>query len=213
MADIKLDSGKEITAHCPNSGSMKECCQPGQPVYVSYHDVATRKYKYSWQLIRMPSSLVGVNTATPNRLVYQSVKAGVIPELTGYQEIKAEVKVGERSRLDLLLTNGEDDLCYVEIKNCTLVQEGIASFPDAVTTRGQKHLRELQKLKKKGARSVMFYLIQRTDAKVFEPADSIDPEYGKELRKAHKRGVEILVYDVAIDLEKIYINEKIPFRL
>lgn len=213
LADIKLDSGKIITAHCPNSGSMTECCQAGQPVYVSYHDVPTRKYKYSWQLIQMPTSMVGVNTGVPNRLVYQSVKAGVIPELTGYHEIKAEVKVGDHSRLDLLLSNGDEDLCYVEIKNCTLVENGIASFPDAVTTRGQKHLRELQKLKKSGARCVMFYLIQRMDADYFKPADSIDPDYGIELRKAHNNGVEILVYDVAIDLEKICINSKIPFQL
>ena len=213
LADIRLDSGELITAHCANTGSMKECSLPGQPAFVSYHDVKTRKYKHTWELIEMPTAMVGVNTGVPNKLVYQSIKAGVISELTGYEEIKAEAKVGTKARLDILLSNGETDLCYVEIKNCTLVEDGIASFPDAVTTRGQKHIKELQTLKKQGHRSVMFFLVQRTDAKLFKPADSIDPEYGKALRRAHKKGVEILVYDVAIDLEKIYINQKIPFQL
>ena len=213
LADIRLDSGELITAHCANSGSMKECSLAGQPVYVSYHDVKTRKYKHTWELIEMPTSMVGVNTGVPNKLVFQSIKAGVISELTGYKEIKAEVKVGKHSRLDILLSNGENDRCYVEIKNCTLVENGVAFFPDAVTTRGQKHIKELQTLKKKGDRSVMFFLIQRTDAEIFKPADNIDPEYGKVLRRGFKNGLEILVYDVTIDLEKIYIHQKVPFQL
>ena len=161
----------------------------------------------------MPGSLVGVNTLIPNRLVYQSVEACVVEELNGYDTIRREVKTGDKSRLDLLLEKGETDRCFVEIKNCTLVEDGIASFPDAVTLRGQKHLGELQRLIASGNRCVMFYLIQRMDAEVFKPADQIDPEYGRKLRRAVEHGVEILVYDVSVDLKRICLNRKIPYQL
>ncbi len=209
LADIKIESGEIITAHCANSGTMKECSMPGQTVYVSFHDNPKRKLKYSWQLIEMPTSLVGVNTMVPNRLVKLSVEQGLVNELTGYSEIISEVTINKKSRLDLLLINRNQDHCYVEIKNSTLVENGIASFPDAVTTRGLKHLRELQKLVLDGNRCVMFYLIQRMDANVFRPADNIDPAYGKELRAAANNGVEILAYDVHINLEEITLNKKI----
>ncbi|MCP4751943.1 MAG: DNA/RNA nuclease SfsA [Proteobacteria bacterium] len=212
LADVQLESGETVTAHCPNSGTMKECCEPGRPVYLSYHDNPKRKLKYTWELIDMPGSLVGVNTAWPNRLVAHSIKEGMVEELNGYEHLKTEVKVGDRSRLDILLTDGPSESCYVEVKNCTLVEDGNASFPDAITARGLKHLVELQKLKGPDVRCVMFYLIQRMDATIFHPADPIDPAYGKELRKAVKNGVEILVYDVRIDLEKIRLNSKIPYE-
>jgi len=213
LADVRLESGEVVTAHCPNSGSMKACCESGSPVYLSYHDNPKRKLKYSWELIQMPGSLVGVNTLVPNRLVYQSVEAGVVEELGGYDTIRREVKTGNNSRLDLVLEKGDNDRCFVEIKNCTLVEDGIACFPDAVTLRGQKHLVELQRLIASGNRCVMFYLIQRMDAETFKPADHIDPEYGRKLRRAAEHGVEIVVYDVHIDLEAIRLNEKIPYQL
>jgi len=210
LADVKLESGETVTAHCPNPGSMTACCEPGNPVYLSYHDNPKRKLKYSWELIRMPGSLVGVNTLVPNRLLFKSLEAGIVKELEGYDKIFREVKVGNGSRLDILLTKGNEK-CFVEIKNCTLVENGVASFPDAVTSRGLKHLKELQKLISEGHRCVMFYLIQRTDAKLFRPADEIDPEHGRELRRAVNHGVEILVYDVHIDLEAIRLNQRLPF--
>jgi len=120
------------------------------------------------------------------------------------------VKIGSNSRIDLRLSNGINDRCYVEIKNCTLVENGVARFPDAVTTRGLKHLNELGNVVDSGCRCIMFYFIQRMDARVFEPADLIDPDYGKGLRQAVNQGVEILVYDVAIDLSGIRLNRKIP---
>lgn len=211
LADIKLQNGEIITAHCPNSGSMEACSQPGQPAYVSLHDNPKRKLKYTWEIIEMPTSLVGVNTLVPNRLVKKSIQDGVVGELQGYDHVKPEVKINEGSRLDLLLTRGNGDACYVEVKNCTLVSDGVACFPDAVTARGRKHLVELQKLQKKGARCVMFFLVQRMDADVFRTADHIDPAYGKELRRALKNGIEVLVYDVNIDFKRITLRKKVPY--
>jgi sugar fermentation stimulation protein A len=160
----------------------------------------------------MPTSLVGVNTIVPNRLSKATIVAGKIPELTGYDEVRSEVSYGENSRIDLLLENAGGK-CFVEVKNCTLVSDGIACFPDAVTTRGLKHLVELQAQVGQGHRAVMFYLVQRMDANLFRPADHIDPEYGKELRGAIKNGVGMLVYDVFINFEFIRINRKLPYKL
>ncbi len=213
LADIRLPDGSVITAHSANTGSMLECSEPGRTVWLSYHDNPKRKYKYSWEIIDMGSSLVGINTFVPNRLVKISAESGLIEELLGYDIIKPEVKTGDGSRLDLcLFKHGRRD-CYVEIKNSTLVKNGIASFPDAVTTRGLKHLKELQRLVKENNRCVMFFLIQRMDSKKFEPAYSIDPDYAAELCKAEKNGVEIVVYDVDITTEYIKIGKKIPFTL
>jgi len=158
----------------------------------------------------MPTSLVGVNTLIPNRLVFQAAESGSISELSRYDMVEREVKIGSNSRIDLRLSNDNNDRCYVEIKNCTLVENGVARFPDAITSRGLKHLRELEALADSGCRCVMFYFIQRMDARVFEPADMIDPDYGKGLRQAVNRGVELLAYDVAIDLSGIRLNRKIP---
>ncbi len=212
MADVRLRNGHIVTAHCPNSGSMLECSDPGQKVYLSRHNNPKRKLKYTWEMIEMPGSLVGTNTMIPNKLVKASIEAGKVPELKGFDSIRSEVKYGKNSRIDILLEEG-GRRCFVEVKNCTLVSNGVASFPDAVTARGLKHLIELQNQIQMGDRSAMFYLIQRMDAKLFKPADHIDTAYGKELRKAHQNGVEILVYDVTIDLEGIRLNKAIPFEI
>jgi sugar fermentation stimulation protein A len=213
LADVILDDGRKITAHCANSGSMKTCSEPGRPVYVSFHDNPARKLKYSWEIIDMGSSLVGVNTNTPNRLVRKAVEDGCIPELEGYSGIKSEVKVSDHSRLDLVLSDPLKGNCYIEVKNCTLITDGHAQFPDAVTSRGLKHIGELVSLHERGNRCVMFYLIQRMDAQVFSPADHIDPDYGKGLRKASSVGIEILVYDVILDTIGIQIGKRIPCKL
>ena len=213
LADVKLGDGNIVTAHCPNTGSMKGCCEPGRPVYLSFHDNPKRKLKYTWELIEMATSLVGVNTLVPNRLVHASIKAGMVPELSGYELVGREVKISDRSRIDLALTAVDREHCYIEIKNCTLVDNGVAMFPDAVTARGLKHITELQTLVNSGCRCVMFYFIRRMDAEVFKPADHIDAEYGRGLRGAVKGGLEILAYDVAIDLNGIKLNRKIPYEL
>ncbi|MBA3028883.1 MAG: DNA/RNA nuclease SfsA [Desulfobacteraceae bacterium] len=211
LADVKLENGDLVTAHCPNSGSMASCSEPGRKVYLSRHDLPERKLKFTWELIQMPDSLVGVNTLVPNRLVYGAVANGEVEELKGYETLKREVKVGEHSRLDLML-QGEKGTCYVEIKNCSMIENHVAMFPDAVTTRGLKHLVEMQKLLKTGARCVMFYLIQRMDAVSFQPAMHIDPGYGKELMKARDNGLEILVYDVVVDLKHIRLNRRVSYE-
>jgi sugar fermentation stimulation protein A len=213
LADVQLESGKIVTAHCPNTGSMQECCKPGRPVYLSRHDNPKRKLKYTWELIAMPASLVGINTLVPNRLVFESINAGLVPELSGYETVRREVRIGEHSRIDLMLTDGSNGRCYVEIKNCTLVSDGIAHFPDAPTARGLKHLNELIGLAASGFRTVMFYFIQRMDASVFKPADHIDPAYSQQLRRAARHGIEILAYDVLIDLKRIRLNRRIGCEL
>lgn len=213
LADVKLETGEIVTAHCPNTGSMKGCCEPGRPVYLSVHDNPKRKYKYTWELIAMPTSLVGVNTLVPNRLVYKSIAQKRISELSEYDIIQREVKISAHSRIDLMLTGRNGGHCYVEIKNCTLVTEGIAQFPDAVTSRGLKHITELEKLSEDGHRCMMFYFIQRMDAWAFRPADHIDPAYSRGLRRAVKKGIEVLVYDVRIDMQGIELNQNIPYEL
>ncbi|MGB5750275.1 MAG: DNA/RNA nuclease SfsA [Desulfobacterales bacterium] len=213
LADIKLKDGTIVTAHCPNTGSMTGCSEPGCPVYLSSHDNPKRKLKYTWELIKMPTSLVGVNTLVPNRLVFESIKAGVVPELTGYDAVEQEVKINDHTRLDLLLIHENGRRCYGEIKNCTLVNNGQAEFPDAVTSRGLKHVAELETLVDSGHRCFMFYFIQRMDARVFKPADHIDPGYGQGLRRAVRHGVELLAYDVFIDLKRIRLNRSLPCKL
>ncbi|MCD4675136.1 MAG: DNA/RNA nuclease SfsA, partial [Desulfobacula sp.] len=170
LADIELDTGKKVTAHCPNSGSMKGCAIPGSQVWLSVSDNPKRKYKHTWELTKVPETMIGINTLVPNKLVKQSIENGLIEELSGYDRVKAEVKTSRHTRLDLLLENETKEKCYVEIKNCTLVEEGTAMFPDAVTVRGQKHLDELEHLVSLGHRGIIFFLIQRMDAKAFKPA-------------------------------------------
>ena len=213
LADVRLETGEIVTAHCPNTGSMQGCAEPGRTVYLSSNDNPKRKYKYTWELIAMPASLVGVNTLVPNRLVFTSIEQKLIAELSEYNRIRREVKIGEHSRIDLMLTDGGAKHCYIEIKNCTLVSEGIAQFPDAVTSRGLKHIIELENLAGAGHRCMMFYFIQRMDAQVFRPADHIDPAYGRRLRQAVANGIEVLAYDVCIDLQGIELNKKIPCEL
>lgn len=211
LADVRLTNGTVVTAHCPNSGSMTACCEPGRQVWVSHHDNPRRKLKHTWELIDMGTSLVGVNTQVPNRLAAAAIRAGMIPELSGYWEVKREVTATQGTRLDLML-RGQGRDCFVEVKNCTLVEDGLARFPDAVTARGLKHLLTLQGLADQGFRSVMLFLIQRMDAQWFEPADDIDPAYGRELRKAAAAGVETLAYDVLINERSIALNRRVPIR-
>ena len=212
LVDVVLDDGRTVTAHCPNSGRMTACCLPGQPVYLSFHDNPKRKLNYTWEMIEMPTSLVGVNTLVPNRLVAAAIQAGGLPDFEIYDRVQREVRVNARSRLDLLLTaNGAVD-CYIEIKNCTLVTSGCARFPDAPTDRGRKHLHELAALHEEGRRAVLFFLVQRCDADRFAPADDIDPAYGRQLRKVARDGVEVLAWDVKMDLNGISLGRPLPLE-
>ena len=196
LADVRLGDGREITVHCPNSGTMKTCAEPGRPVIVSDSQNPARKLRYTWEMIQMGRTWVGVNTMNPNAAVPEFIKAGKIPELAGYASLKREVKYGKNSRIDALLSGGAKARpeCYVEIKNTTMRDGNFAAFPDACTERGQKHLEELTRMVEQGKRAVMFFFIGRSDCKHFRPADEIDPRYGAALRLAAARGVELLAY-------------------
>ncbi|MBN1850155.1 MAG: DNA/RNA nuclease SfsA [Deltaproteobacteria bacterium] len=212
LADIRLKNGHVVTAHCPNSGSMLGCSEPGRPVFLSKHNHPKRRLKYTWEMIEMPRSMVGINTLIPNRLVKQAILQNQIQEFSGYDNLRSEVVYGQRSRVDLLLEK-QGQRCFVEIKNCTLMEGRTALFPDAVTSRGLRHLKELQREVRSGHRAVMFYLIQRMDAKIFKPAHHIDPDYGEALEQAAGNGVEIMVYDVQIDLQGICLRDRVPFEI
>jgi sugar fermentation stimulation protein A len=181
----------------------------GADVYVSPQNRPERKLKYTWELIKMPDSLVGVNTSIPNKLVKSAIESKKIKQFEKYPKVISEVKTSDKTRLDLMLLDELGNKFYVEIKNCTLVENGKAMFPDAVTTRGQKHLKELMDLKAKGYKSAVFFLIQRMDAKSFSPADQIDPEYGKLLRAAFKKGVDVIAYDTIVTEKSIEINQNL----
>ena len=214
LADVELDSGEIITAACPNTGSMLGCNVPGSPVWLSSSDSPTRKYKHTWELVEArPGVLVGINTSLPNRLVREAIESYVIKELQGYREIKSEVRYGhENSRIDLLLDGKtKSPPCYVEVKNVTAaVDDGIALFPDAVSERGSKHLRELMAMVAEGYRAVLVFCVQRSDVNEVRPADGIDLVYGVTLRAAVAAGVEVLAYRAALSPIAIVLEKKIP---
>lgn len=212
LADIRLESGEVITAHCPNSGSMRGCADPGSTVLLSRSDNPKRKLPFTWELVLVRGEWVGINTGYPNRLVREAVLQNTVPELAGYPGIRSEVPYGTGSRIDLLLTDSSG-LCYVEVKNVTLVDGEGALFPDAVTTRGQKHLLELMKVVRNGHRGVIFFVVQRGDASCVAPADGIDPEYGRLLRLAVENGVEALAYQASVDPEEIRLIRPLPMVL
>ncbi len=213
LADVELEDGQQVTAHCPNSGSMKTCDTPGWQVRLSTSDNPKRKLKFTWEMVHNGRCWIGINTILANRIATEAVQNGVIKELQGYPELRREVKYGQNSRVDLWLAK-DDQQCFVEIKNVTLVEEdGFYYFPDAVTTRGLKHLQELIQMVKEGHRAVMLFLIQRSDGTVFRPADHIDPDYGRMLRVAFEKGVEILPYLAQVSPTEIKVTEKIDFDL
>ncbi len=213
LADVRLNDDTVITAHCPNSGSMKTCKEPGWKVLLSRSDNPKRKLKYTWEMVHNGKCWIGINTMVPNRIAVEAIQSGVIPELSGYGDLKTERRYGENSRIDILLSEG-DRHCYVEVKNVTLVEsDGYYKFPDAVTTRGRKHLQELMDMVNKGRRAMMLFVIQRNDGTIFKPAVDIDPLYGKTLREAYERGVEILPYLADVSPREIKLKNKIKFDL
>ncbi len=213
LADIELADGSIITAHCPNSGSMLGCNLPGSPVMVSVSRNPNRKLAHTWELVQVNGFWVGLNTMLPNRLAEEAILDGIITELQGFERLRREVPYGsERSRIDILL-EGEKGRCYVEVKNVTLVQDGLALFPDAITERGQKHLRELMEVVRNGDRGVLLFTVQRGDGSAVAPADTIDPVYGKLLRVAVKNGVEALAYRAEVRPEQIRLTERLPIVL
>lgn len=210
LADIILDSGEEITAHVPNSGAMTSCIEDECPVWVTFHDNPKRKLKYTLELTQMGENLICTNTGVANKIAIEAVENGVISELQGYDTLKPEQKYGQNSRIDILLSNeNEEKKCYVEIKSVSLKINDELAFPDSVTSRGTKHLQELSDMVKEGHRAVMLYVIQRTDKASFRLANEIDPKYKEAFDKALKDGVEVLVYQSHINHEEIKIKDKV----
>lgn len=212
LADVIIDEGKEVTVHCPNSGSMRGCSTPGSRVMLSTSPNPKRKYPQTLEMVQEDETWIGVNTMLTNTIVAEAIMDGRIKELTGIEKLTREVKTSKSSRLDLLLERGGEKI-YVEIKNCSLAQGSWAMFPDAVTVRGTKHLNELASLVKKGCQGVLFFCIQRTDVDRFKPAADIDPLYAETLSKVAAQGVQILAYQAEVTPKAIEIKKFIPVFL
>ncbi len=213
LADVDLADGTVVTAHCPNTGSMLGCAEPGSRVWLSRSANPKRKYPLTWELVEVGVGiLVGINTARSNTLVREAIEEGIVTELTGYSSIRSEVRFGnEKSRVDLFLGGGARRPCFVEVKNVTAaVAGGTALFPDAVTARGTKHLRELAGVVADGGRAVLCFSVQRQDAEEVRPADDIDPLYGRTLREALAAGVEALAYKAEVTPAAIRLRWRIP---
>jgi sugar fermentation stimulation protein A len=206
LADVTLENGEVVTAHCANSGSMLSVKDEGATVWLSPSNNPKRKLKYTWEIIEVEGCNVGINTGHPNKIVEEAILAGQIKELTGYAKLRREVKYGQNSRIDVLLEDDDKPKCYVEVKNVTLKRGQNADFPDAVTARGAKHLRELGDMVEEGHRAVMFYLVQRSDCAIMDIARDIDPTYDDELKAAIKRGVEVICYQCDVGLDEIKVT-------
>jgi sugar fermentation stimulation protein A len=215
LADVRFGDGSTATVHCPNSGSLLGVNSPGLPVYLLDSANPDRKLRYTWVLARVGRALVNIETSLPNRVVHEGAEAQRIPELRGYATSRREVPYGRSSRVDLFLDNhsGGAAPCFVEVKCTTLAEGGVARFPDAVTERGLKHLGELRRQVRAGARAVQFFFCSRTDAERFRPADDIDPAYGKELRRAARAGVEVVAWRARVTTRGIDLDKPLAVDL
>jgi sugar fermentation stimulation protein A len=210
MADVILDSGETITAHCANTGAMLGVQEADSEVWLSPARNPDRKLKFTWELIRIGGGLVGINTAHPNKIVAEAIEGGKIPELTGYDTLRREVKYGKNSRVDILLSQDGRPDCYVEIKNVHLMRvAGVAEFPDSVSSRAAKHQGELADMVKQGARAVIFYLCQREDCDNFRLAADIDPDYAAAAKAARETGVEAMCYACTLTPEAIAVSRRL----
>ncbi|WP_299076141.1 DNA/RNA nuclease SfsA [uncultured Paraglaciecola sp.] len=213
LADVKLADGSIVTAHCPNTGAMTGCAEPGWKVWLSPSNNPKRKLMYTWEVVLTDQEhWIGINTHRANALVKEAIQNNKIAELTGYADLKAEVKFGEEnSRIDFLLTDKQKADCYVEVKSVTLLADQKGYFPDAKTQRGQKHLRELSLIASQGMRAVLFFCVQHSGIQSVQVANHIDPDYAKELKQAMLNGVQVLCYGCHINSKKIYINQALRF--
>jgi len=214
FADVTLDSGEEITAHCPNPGAMLGVNMPGLGVWLSRSDDPKRKLAHTLEMVETPdSALVGVNTMLPNRLVAEALAVDAIPELTGYDVHRREVKYGEASRVDFLLETGRGERCWLEIKNCHLSRTPpLAEFPDCVAARSTKHLGELEAMVRAGDRAVALFVIQRTDCDAFSACHELDPTFATALERAADAGVEVLVYGCEMSPAAIRVAWRLDWR-
>lgn len=212
LADVELAPGEIITVHSPNTGSMLGCAETGMRVWIRDTENPKRKYRYAWELSENAEGvLININTILSNKLVREGIESGRVTELAGYTEIKAEAAYGAQgSRIDLLLSN-DSGRCYVEVKNVTArIQGEMAIFPDAVTSRGVKHLQELMHMRELGHRAVIFFCVSRDDVRRMRPAYEIDPLYAETLKKAVDKGVEALAYVIQVNDSGIILAQSIP---
>lgn len=214
LADARLEGdGREVTAHCPNPGSMLGLAEPGMRIWLEPNDDPKKKLKYGWRLVDHENGhFTGVDTSLPNRALKAALEARALPELAEYESVRAEVPYGQASRVDFLLSGGRRPDLYLEVKSATLSRTpGLAEFPDAVTARGRKHLAELAAMVGEGHRAAMLYLVQRTDCACFSLARDIDPAYADAFDAAHAQGVEVLVYDTRISPAGVEIGAPMAY--
>jgi sugar fermentation stimulation protein A len=217
FADVVLDDGRAVTAHCANPGAMLGLKQPGQRVWLSPSDNPKRSLAWTLEMVEAGgddgAGLVGVNTLTPNKLVAEALAAGALPELAGYETVRREVRYGEASRIDFLLTGPDRPACWLEVKNCHLRRVGaLAEFPDCVAARSAKHLRELAAMRALGDRAVVLFTVQREDCDAFSACRDIDPKFAAALDEAAEAGVEVLIYACAMATDEIRIGRRIDWR-
>jgi sugar fermentation stimulation protein A len=212
LADVLLKDGQTLTVHCPNSGSMRGCAEPGSPALISRSDNPGRKYVWTLEMVQHQGVWIGVHTGRTNHLVREALENGVIDDFGELRSITPEVKVSDKSRLDFLL-KGDQGATYLEVKNCSLAEDNIAFFPDAVTSRGAKHLHELVRLAEAGFGAAVLFCIQRSDAALCKPAAHIDPVYAETVAWAAGQGVRFLAYQAEVSPQAIAITRKIPFSI
>jgi sugar fermentation stimulation protein A len=216
LADVELDAGGKVTAFTPNTGSLLSCALPGSRVWLTWVPGDKRKYNWQWLLVKPQRALVCVDTGIPNKVVAEFARRQKIPQLAGYREYISEMPLVPGTRADLCCRVHEDDMlgrCWVEVKSTTLVRGRVAQFPDAVTSRGSKHLIELAKAVAAGSRALQVYFVQRGDCDVFRPADDIDPEYGRQLRHAVSAGVEVAALQARVTTRAITIKRQLRVEL
>ncbi|WP_394201230.1 DNA/RNA nuclease SfsA [Shewanella waksmanii] len=221
LADVVLNDGSTATIHCPNTGSMRNCLFPGETIYFSVSDNPKRKYSRTWEFTETPDDhLIGINTGRANALAEEAINNGTIKELQGYQQLRREVKYGsENSRIDILLSQPNSnqstlaDKVYIEVKSCTLLEDNRGYFPDAVTTRGQKHLRELMDVVAQGHRGVLLFVVQHSGIDNVQAAEHIDPEYSALLKQAAESGVEVLAYCAQMSVKGTSLIKSCPVNL
>ena len=212
FADVALDDGRAVTAHCPNPGAMLGLNAPGLPCWVSRSEDPKRKLGFTLELVEADGGLVGINTLAPNRLVAEALAAGAIPELCGYTSHRREVRYGANSRVDFLLTGPGRPAAWLEVKNCHLRRSGaLAEFPDCVAARSAKHLRELSARVAAGDRAVALFVVQRTDCEAFAACAELDPAFARALDQAAEAGVEVLVYACEVGVGGVSIARRIPW--
>lgn len=209
LAEVEMAGDRRVIVHCPNSGSMLGCLEPGAPVRLSPAANPARRTPYTWEMIFIPGGWVGINTLLPNRLVALAAQRRVLKIFHGTQRVRREVLVGAHTRLDLVAERPAGPL-YVEVKNVTLVQEGVARFPDAVTARGAKHLETLMGLAAGGAAAAMVYVVQRGEAASFAPAEDIDPRYAQLWHRARAAGVRMVVLQAEVTPERVCLARRLP---